>query len=258
MPMTGVAATDAAMTDAATITGATTLADAGPTLAPLPGFFEPLPVQGHLDAWLSLPTGATSRRPVVVLIHGAADRPDWQCGGWRRATGEQAFVLCPRGRYVPAESTKDDWRYTHAGGKPLLDHIDAALTALAARYPEYVDTDHPLLAGFSLGASEILTLALADPARFPRIALIEGAAGAWPSSRIDAYRAGGGVRVLFGAGQRGNEAAMRATAKQLVARGLDARVVFAQVGHSFDPPLEDAVHGELGWLTEGDARWSPH
>ena len=232
------------------------IATASPSAPPpLPGFFEALPVSGHLDAWLSLPTGATSRRPVVVVIHGMDDRPDWQCGGWRRATAEQAFVLCPRGTYDPGQSTKDDWRYTHPAGKALLDHVNAALAALNARYPDYVDADHPLLAGFSLGASEVLAIAVQSPNRFPRIALIEGAAGAWPSARIDAFLQGG-VRVLYGAGQRANEATMRATAKQLVARGLETHVVFAPVGHTFDPPLEDAVRAELGWFTEGDDRWS--
>src|SRR5271165_1233900 len=66
------------------------------TLAPRPGFFEALPVAGHPDAWMSLPTGATGKRPVVVVIHGAGDRPDWQCGGWRRATSGFPFIVCPR------------------------------------------------------------------------------------------------------------------------------------------------------------------
>ena len=114
-----------------------TASDASPEtsapLAPLPGFFEALPVAGHPDAWLSLPTNTTSRRPVVIVVHGVADRPDWQCGGWRRATAEQAFVLCPRGKFDASGSTKDDWRYTLEGGKALLAYIDGALDALAAR-----------------------------------------------------------------------------------------------------------------------------
>jgi pimeloyl-ACP methyl ester carboxylesterase len=183
------------------------------------------------------------------------DRADWQCGGWRRATAEQAFVLCPWGALDASQSTKTDKRFTHAGGKPLLAYIDAALDALGARYPDYVDTTRPLLAGFSLGASEILALAVQDPQRFPRIALVEGATGAWPQARIDAFRQGGGVRVLFATGQRANEAGAKGTAKQLVAKGVEARVVFAAVGHTFDPPLEDAIRGELGWFTEGDERW---
>jgi hypothetical protein len=27
------------------------------------------------------------------------------------------------------------------------------------------------------------------------------------------------------------------------------------MGHTFDPPLEDAVHAEIAWLVEGDVRW---
>ncbi|HTB78769.1 MAG TPA: hypothetical protein VK762_36250 [Polyangiaceae bacterium] len=227
--------------------------------APLPaltGFFEALPVAGHPDAWLSLPTGATGKRPVVVVIHGAGDRPDWQCGGWRRATGEFAFVVCPRGTYAPGDSTKNDIRYTHQGGAALLAYLDASLAALQARYPAYADTSTPVLAGFSLGASEILALAVQDPPRFPRIALIEGATGvAWTDARIDAYVAGGGLRVLYGTGQRANETAAKAVVKRLIARGLDARVVYAPVNHTFDPPLEDAIRGELAWWLAGDERW---
>ena len=241
------ASTDAAASDAP--------AAADASLPPLPGFFEALNVPGHPDAWMSLPTGATSKRPVVVVIHGSGDRPDWQCGGWRRASGEFPFVVCPRGAYAPGESTREDRRYTHGGGAALLAYIDASLAALDARYPAYVDTSTPLLAGFSLGASEVLALAVEAPARFPRIALIEGATNGWTDARIATYLAGGGVRVLYGAGQRVNESAARATVAHLVAKGLDARVVYAPVQHTFNQPLEDAVHGELGWFVAGDPRW---
>jgi predicted esterase len=242
---------------AAAATGAVT-GDASAPLAPLPeltGFFEALPVPGHPDAWMSLPTGATNKRPVVVVIHGAGDRPDWQCGGWRRATRELAFVVCPRGAYAALDSTKEDARYTHRGGTALLEYIDASLAAVEARYPDYADTSTPILAGFSLGASEILALAVQAPARFPRIALVEGGTNGWTDARIDAYRTGGGQRVLYGTGQRANEAAARTAVKRLIAKGLDARVVYAPVNHTFDPPLEDAVRGELEWFVAGDPRW---
>jgi pimeloyl-ACP methyl ester carboxylesterase len=195
---------------------------------------------------------------VLVVIHGAGDRPDWQCGGWRHATAEYPFVVCPRGVYNAAGSTKDDKRYTHRGGPELLAYIDASIAALKARYADYVDDTTPLLAGFSLGASEILALAQQDPARFPRIALVEGGTGAWSDARIDAYKTGGGLRVLYGTGQRVNESAAKASAKHLVARGLEARVVFAPVDHTFDVPLEDAIHSELEWWVEGDPRWEMH
>jgi pimeloyl-ACP methyl ester carboxylesterase len=231
-------------------------APATPSVAPLTAFFDSLPVAGHPDAFVSLPTGAASKRPVVVVIHGAGDRPDWQCGGWRRATGGWPFIVCPRGKVDPGNSTRDDVRYTHLGGKPLLATIDGALEALAARYPDHADTSTPLLAGFSLGSGEILALAVQQPARFPRIALVEGVNDGFDDGRARAYVAGGGVRVLFGCGQRGCKVASEAAAQRLQARDhLDARVVFAPVNHTFDPPLEDAVRSQLAWLVEGDARW---
>jgi pimeloyl-ACP methyl ester carboxylesterase len=230
-----------------------------PTLAPITAFFESFAVPGHPDAFVSLPTGATERRPVVVMIHGAGDRPDWQCGGWRRATSDFPFIVCPTGRVDRASSTKDDTRYTHASGAALLAYIDAALAALAARYPDHADVTRPLLAGFSLGSYAILGLAVGDPERFPRIALIEGATATFDDARARAFIGGGGQRVLFGCGQKGCEAAAKEAARRLLARDhLEARVVYAPVNHTFDPPLEDAVAREMPWLVEGDPRWNVH
>ena len=206
---------------------------------------------------MSLPTGATDRRPVVVVIHGAGDCPDWQCGGWRRATDAFPFIVCPRGKEAPGQGvTPGDVRYTHVGGPPLLDYIDGALAALAARYPDHVDTARPVLAGFSLGSYAILQLAVQNPARFSRIALVEGVTDGFDDARARLFASGGGARVLFGCGQRGCKAVATAAAQRLVARDhLDARVVFAPVNHTFDPPLEDAIRAEMPWLVEGDARW---
>jgi pimeloyl-ACP methyl ester carboxylesterase len=196
---------------------------------------------------VSLPTGATSRRPVVVVIHGAGDRPERQCRSWRRATSEYPFIICPTGRAWP--------RYTHIGGAPLLEYIDEALDVLAARYPHYVDTRNPLLVGFSLGAAQVTALAVQFPARFPRIALVEGATKAWSGARASAFYQGGGRRVLFACGQDGVRDRAEQTAKRLTSVGLDTHVVFANVGHKFGPPLQDVVGGELTWLMDGDERW---
>ena len=151
---------------------------------------------------------------------------------------------------------KDDTRYTHTGGPALLAYIDASLAALVARYPDYADTSTPLLAGFSLGSWEVLALAVQQPARFPRIALVEGVTDKLDDARARAFVQGGGVRVLFGCGHKGCQRTAQATAQRLEARDhLEAHVAFAPVDHTFDPPLEDAVHAELAWLVEGDARW---
>jgi pimeloyl-ACP methyl ester carboxylesterase len=155
-----------------------------------------------------------------------------------------------------ASSTKNDIRYTHIGGEPLLAYVDASLEALAARYPDYVDTSTPLFAGFSLGAAEVVALAVKSPARFPRLALIEGATTSWNDARVDAFLKGGGKRVLYGCGQEGVRNAARSATKRLLALGLDPRFVDAIVGHTFDPPLEDAVRSQLAWLVGDDERWA--
>ncbi len=249
LPAAGVSPTAASTAAPA----ASVPAEAGPP--PIEGAFEALAVPGHPDALVSLPTGATGKRPVLVVVHGSGDRPNWQCEGWRSATAQFAFIICPTGAYDAHWSTKGDTRYTHTGGAPLLAYIDASLAALAARYPDYADSRAPLLAGFSLGASEILGLAVREPSRFPRIALIEGAWDGWTDARIASYAKEGGQRVLYGAGQRSVERSERATATRLVAAGLDARVVFAPVGHSFEQGLVDAIRADTAWLVEGDRRW---
>lgn len=167
--------------------------------------------------------------------------------GWRRATNEYAFIVCPRGSAAP--------RFTHIGGTALLEYIDGALDALVGRYPDYVDTEKPLLAGFSLGAAQVTELAARLPGRFPRIALVEGATKAWSLARVSSFSEGGGQRVLFGCGQDGVRDRAERTAKRLESAGLDVHVVFANVGHRFGPSLQDAVRGQLAWLMEGDERW---
>ena len=68
-------------------------------LAPLsaPSWLVPLPVSGFGAASVAVPVGAVEPRPIVIALHGGADRPEWQCGVWRSIAGPEPFVLCPRG-----------------------------------------------------------------------------------------------------------------------------------------------------------------
>src|SRR5437868_13039508 len=86
-------------------------------------------VPDHRDAMVSVPVGATERRPLVLALHGNYDRPEWQCSVWRETMKGYPFVLCPRG--VPrrdAPASADRWTY----GKPadVRHEIEAALGAL--------------------------------------------------------------------------------------------------------------------------------
>jgi hypothetical protein len=88
------------------------------------------------------------------------------------------------------------------------------------------------------------------------VAVVEGGASAWTQDNITKFAAGGGQRVIFAAGQKGNEWEMKAGAKRFETSGAQAHAVFAEVGHTLDEPLQNALIKEMGWFLEGDARWA--
>jgi predicted esterase len=167
------------------------------------------------------------------------------------------FVVCPRGNPDPQRSFPGDPRYTHPGGARLLAHIEAGLAALAERYAGYVDTNRPLLAGFSLGATEVAMLGQKTSSRFPRLAILEGGLDVWYEPTIDAFVAEGGVRVLFGCGSYWCPPSATAAAARIAKRdGVEAHVAWAPVGHTYQPPLQEAIRAELPWFLAGDDRWT--
>lgn len=227
-------------------------------LAPIPAepLFTNLTIAGYPQAVVAVPNGATARRPVVLVLHGSGDRPDWNCDAWRHITGARGFILCPRGAHDPRESTAGDTRYTHRGGAYLRHHVDAALEALAERFGPYVDTATPVAAGFSLGATEIAQMAIADPARFARIALLEGGHGVWTDTTARDFSSKGGLRVLFGCGSAWCTPLAKASAAVLERHGIEAHVVYAAVGHTNDRPLQEAIMREIPWFFAEDPRWA--
>jgi hypothetical protein len=226
-----------------------------------------LAIRGFPDAVVAPPAGATSPHPVVVVVHGMGGTPDANCRAWRGIVGAAAFVLCPRGAFDPARSTRGDPRYTHPGGDALRAHLDAGLAALAERYAGYVDVERPLVAGFSLGATEIALLAQGSPERYSRIAILEGGVDVWSMATARSFATRGGRRVLFGCGSAWcGPPAIAAAARIEHAEqggeggrgyGVEAHVAFADVGHTTGPLLQEALRRELAWLLDGDPRWTP-
>jgi dienelactone hydrolase len=237
-------------------------------LEPIPS--EPalthLAIRGYPDAVVAPPAGAMSPHPVVVVVHGMGGTPDANCRAWRGIVGAAAFVLCPRGTYDPGRSTRADPRYTHPGGAPLRAHLDASLAALAERYAGYVDVDRPIVAGFSLGATEVALLALSAPERYSRIAILEGGVDVWSMDTARAFATQGGRRVLFGCGSAWCAPSATAAAERIERAdrggregrgyGVEAHVAFADVGHTTGPLLQEALRRELAWLRDGDPRWT--
>jgi hypothetical protein len=229
-----------------------------PGLPPLAGDrpIVPLAVPGFADAVISIPLGSTGPRPVVVATHGAYDAPEGLCDDQRWVLHDRAWVVCPRGRPL------HDGTFRYDSGPSLAREIDAAVSALAARYPGYVDDGARMYVGFSLGAILGAWIVAHDPARFPRAVLIEGGEDRWTDASARAFARGGGQRVLFACGLRGRVPGAQQAAAILGRAGVDAHVVLARLPdagqfiHWYNGPVADEQRAQLGWLVEGDARWS--
>jgi pimeloyl-ACP methyl ester carboxylesterase len=214
-----------------------------------------LPIEGHSAAVVSLPLGAEGPRPVVIATHGNYDRPEWQCEVWRGIVGNRAFILCPRGLVRADSLSRADIRFTYASNQALEQEIDAGLAALRARFPDHVDGGPPLYTGFSLGAIMGVAIASRQPARFPRLVLVEGGHDGWTPAAAKAFAAGG-LRALFVCSQPWCASEAGQAAARLEKAGVATRVARSKsVGHRYDGPVAEETQRALGWVLEGDGRW---
>ena len=230
-------------------------------LAPLasPTPFVDLPVPRHGSAVVSVPLGARSPRPVMVIAHGAGDRPEWQCGAWREIVQNRGFLLCLRGFPTDPYAPPQQQGYFFADHHALGREMSLALEALAARWPAHADLEAPAYAGFSQGAIMGALLLPQHPARFGRAALVEGGYGLfqeWNIPVAERWRRRGGQRVLLACGRLRCVEQAGISAFYLGRAGLDARVVHAEgAGHSYGGAMQREVAAAFDWLIEGDRRW---
>src|SRR5450631_3704735 len=117
-----------------------------PALAPLGGvWLENVALDDGSDAFVSVPVGATTARPIIVAIHGAVDRPDWACSEWRGATDGYSFIVCPRGSaYGQA--------FVWSSVAELERQAVASVAAVRAKYGAYVAAGPAIFASFSQGS----------------------------------------------------------------------------------------------------------
>lgn len=227
----------------------------GPAPLEAPSPLVALAIERHAEAVVSLPIGATAKRPVLIATHGNFDRPEWQCEIWRGIIGDRGFILCPRGVRRPDSPAPGDVRFTYPTNAALEREVRAALAALAARWPEHADTRAPVWVGFSLGAIMGVPIAARDPAGFPRLALIEGGVEQWTPEAVKSF-ATAGKRVLFVCSQPWCGVQARSPAERLGQAGVEAKIArSANVGHRYDGPVAEEAARALPWLLEGDARW---
>ena len=134
-----------------------------------------------------------------------------------------------------------------------------AVAALAAKYPEHVDRDAPVLyAAFSQGATMAAPFLVRHAKQFPRAVLTEGGHHAFEAAGLAArYAKAGGERVLFTCSQGGGCAGYFESSRAALENAhVEARVVFSGAhGHSMPPPVRESVHDALPWVVAGLAGW---
>jgi pimeloyl-ACP methyl ester carboxylesterase len=213
-----------------------------------------LDVPGFLKASVAVPLGATGPRPVLVALHGRADRPEWQAGSWRGIAGAHPFILCPRG--APAARHGGPTVFTYRSQKDMALELRTALGVLKRRFQGYVASSPVVLAGFSLGAIYSLELLTEEPRFFSRAVLVEGGADSWTSSRATLFARRGGERLLFVCGQPECRRVAERAAAWTHRAGAESRVLYpGRLGHVLDAKMARAIRSKFGWVVAGDSRW---
>lgn len=211
---------------------------AGPSAHGLPPLFgvawiEHLELEGGHEAYVCPPIGAREPRPLIVAVHGAGDRAEWSCGGWRMVAGEYAFVVCPQGMKM------DAMRFGWDSAETIRRRVASAVTAVRARFGEYIADGPTLYVGFSQGAT-LAGPTLLDPAQsFPFVALAEGGYGLVQNRAfLGKLKARGVDSVLLACGTAACFTSMRAAEPNLTAAGIQALI-------GGDPKSGHNLNGEM-------------
>jgi pimeloyl-ACP methyl ester carboxylesterase len=223
------------------------------------GGVEMLPVAGFEDAVVVVPRARHARSPVVVVAHGAWDRPEPHCAMWREIVAGRAFVLCPRGLPTNPHAPPEARGYYYPDHFELGREIDAALAAMKARFGDRVDASRPVLVGFSQGAIDGALLLPSHAARFARAVLVEGGNGEfgeWGTAPARTLERRGGERVLIACGREHCDTTATRSAEVLRRAGVAARVLYVPgVGHTYGGAMERSLRDAFDWVIAGDPRW---
>lgn len=229
--------------------------------APLPPSGPPelveLPIDGRpAPAVVSVPAGPFPK-PLVVVAHGAGDRPDWHCGIWREIVEHRGFVLCLRGRRLSRAVPHDRARYYLPDHHYLRDLLADSVSALEAAIGDQVDTQRAVFAGYSQGGIMGSLVIQPQPDRFARAVLIEGGHTEWNVAGSQRFGAGGGSRVLVVCGIAECNRLALPHVSHMKRGGLEAQLVYVPGGgHTYDGAVGQAVSEHFDWVVAGDERWA--
>jgi predicted esterase len=196
-----------------------------------------LPLGGEQDGVVAPAVGATAARPIVVGVHGAGDRPEWSCGGWRMASQVSSFVVCPRGAAMTAQT------FAWSSSQQLGERVDNAVRRTGELFGAYVAAGPMIYAGFSQGATLAEPFLRKHAARFPIVILAEG--GYQTASNpafARAFRAAGGRRVVLVCGSSACFQRARLSQTVLERAGVEVLVVGDPLaGHNLNERMQQAL-----------------
>ena len=182
-------------------------------------WIEHLELDGGHEAYVCPPIGAREPRPLIVAVHGAGDRAEWSCGGWRMVAGEYAFVVCPQGMKM------DAMRFGWDSAETIRRRVASAILAARARFGQYIADGPTLYVGFSQGATLAGPTLLDASQSFPFIALAEGGYGLVRDRVFLAKLKARGVEsVLLACGTPACFSSMRAAEANLTSAGIQALI----------------------------------
>jgi dienelactone hydrolase len=218
-------------------------ADAVPPGPALPVGVVDLPLPGplHPAAYVAPdPSIGPPPWPLVVVLHGNFDRPEWECETWAAEGRKRGWVLCPRG--IPrtdAPPEADRWFYSNRVA--LAEELRAAVAELERVHPGLVRDDGAVVIGFSLGAHMAPRLVGSGALPFQPVALVLGEGGYGVTAEVARSVARRGVRaVAYLCGGRTGCPSMARNASRAwrAARITPGVVVMPGVGHGYADDFE--------------------
>lgn len=211
------------------------------------GWLVELEVPGFSSSLAAVPLGATEPRPVVLALHGGADRPEWACGTWVGIAKSRPFVVCPRG------TVGADGLFGWGSQQDVERELRGALKALKTRFGRHVAGGPVVLAAFGAGVRPALEIARTEPRFFNRLALVGAGPELWSAGNAAVYARSGGQRVLFVASDPERLAASRTYWLFANGAGLEAKLRdLGDRGLVLDGEVARGVADEWAWLVAGD------
>ena len=227
-------------------------AHAARALPPLvANWVEPLPLADGNLAYVMPPIGAREPRPLIVGVHGAGDRPDWACGGWRLGESEYAFIVCPQGLKM------DPLRFAWDSPQTITRRVESALHAVRERFGAYIADGPVLYVGFSQGATLAGPALLAEPNRFPVVALAEGGYGLLRDvSFLRRLRENGTSRLMIVCGSAACFRTASSVAPNVARAGLELLTAGdPHAGHNLNQPMQQALRASWPAFVSGLPNW---